>query len=143
MPRASRRTVRKEIDLELKDNFASLISSLSASKEIEQFFQDFLTKEEGTMLTKRLMLHLMLENGYRTSDIQAFLSISKETVRVHRNTWSRGGITYKKVISKIARREKTRQFFKKIERMLKPIDLAMKSRNDMKARAKFASGNWD
>lgn len=143
MPRASRRTVRKEIDLELKENFASLISSLSSQKEIEQFFQDFFTKEENTMLTKRLMMHLMIENGHRTSDIQAFLSVSKETVRVHKNVWGKGGETYRKVISKIAKREKTKQFFKKIEKMLKPIDLAMKSRNDMKARVKFASGDWD
>ncbi|MBI2420884.1 MAG: hypothetical protein HYV38_02260, partial [Candidatus Levybacteria bacterium] len=98
MPRASRRAVRKEVDLELKDNFASLISSLSFQEDIEQFFQDFLSKEETTMLTKRLMLHLMLENGYKTSDIQSFLSISKETIRVHKNIWSRGGVTYKKVI---------------------------------------------
>lgn len=143
MPRASRRTIRKEIDLELKDNFAFLISSLSSRNDIEQFFQDFLTREENTMLTKRLMLHLMLENGYRTSDIQAFLSISKETVRVHKNVWEKGGATYRKVIEKIAKQEKTKQFFKKLENLFKPIDLAMRSRSDMKARAKFGSGDWD
>ena len=143
MPRASRRSVRKEIDLELKENFDSLISSLSAKSDIEQFFRDFLTPEESTMLTKRLMLHLMLENGYRTSEIQAFLNISKETVRVHKNIWSRGGATYRKIISKIAGQEKTRQFFKKLEKLLKPFDLAIRSRNDMKARAKLASGDWN
>ena len=143
MPRASRRTIRREVDLELKDNFASLISSLSSRNDIEQFFQDFLTREENTMLTKRLMLHLMLENGYRTSDVQVFLSISKETVRVHRNIWSRGGATYRKVIFKIAKEEKTKQIFKKLEELFRPIDLALRSRNDMKARAKLASGNLD
>lgn len=143
MPRASRRTVRKEVDLELKENFASLISSLSSKNDIEQFFQDFLTREENTMLTKRLMMHLMIENGHRTSDIQAFLSVSKETVRIHKNVWGKGVDTYKKVISKIAKREKTRQFFKKLEKMFRPIELEMKSRNDIKARAKFASGDWD
>lgn len=143
MPRASRRTIRKEVDLELKDNFAFLISSLSSKKDIEQFFQDFLTHEENTMLAKRLMLHLMLENGYKTSEIQAFLSISKETIRVHKNIWERGGLTYKKVISKIARQEKTKQFFKKLENLFKPIDLAIRSRNDMKARAKLGSGDWN
>lgn len=143
MPRASRRTIRKEVDLELKDNFAFLISSLSSRNDIEQFFQDFLTREENTMLTKRLMLHLMLENGYKTSEIQAFLSVSKETVRVHKNVWEKGGTTYRKVIEKIAKQEKTKQFFKKLENLFKPIDLAIRSRNDMKARAKLGSGDWN
>jgi len=143
MPRASRRSVRKEVNEELRENFSSLISTLSSQKEIEQFFDDFLTREENTMLSKRLMLHLMLENGYKSQDIQAFLSLSKETVRIHRGLWSRGGQTYRNIISKIAKRQKAKEFFEKLEKIFKPVNLALKSRNDMRARAKFASGDWD
>lgn len=142
MPRASRIPVGKEVSNELKENFASLISSLSSSSEIEQFFHDFLTKEENTMLMKRLMIHLMFENGYRNSDIRALLGVSKETVRHHRDIWQRGGENYKKTISKIAKKEKTREFFRKLENIFKPLSLAMKAQGDMKARAKFATGDW-
>ena len=61
MPRASKRSVDKNLRIELQDNFAYLISSLHKSSDIQQFFETFLTDEEKTMLTKRLMLHLMLE----------------------------------------------------------------------------------
>ena len=53
MPRVSRKNVSKSIHGELDENFAFLISSLSQATEIKQFFQDFLTDEEKTMLTDR------------------------------------------------------------------------------------------
>lgn len=142
MPRASRKPIKKDVGIELEEHFASLISSLQNAKDIKQFFQDFLTKEEKTMLTKRLMLHLMFENGYKPFQIETVLSMSRETIRVHGNIWSRGGVVYKQIISKIAKREKAKRFWEKVEKILKPIDLALRSKTDMKARAKFASGNW-
>lgn len=142
MPRASRRPLKKELDVETKEHFASLISSLKTSSEIEKFFQDFLTREEITMLTKRLMLHLMLENGYKTQEIESVLAMSKETIRVHKHIWERGGSTYKIILQKIAARETAKRFWAKVDKILKPIDLLMKSRTNMKARAKLASGVW-
>lgn len=140
MPRASRNPIKRAISQDLNDNFAFLISSLHNSKEIQQFFEDFLTREEKIMLTKRLMLHLMLENQYTITEIGSVLGISRETIRVHRNIWGRGGIIYKNIIRKIADREKTKEFWQKVERILKPLELVMSSRSDMKARAKLLSG---
>lgn len=94
------------------------------------------------MLSKRLMLHLMLENGYKSFEIEKVLGISGETVRVHNNIWSKGGETYKKIIRRMAKREKTKIFRRGIEKILKPIDLALNVRTNMKARAKLASGDW-
>lgn len=143
MPRVSRKVINKTINEELKEHFTSLISALTNTKEIEEFFQDFLTDEEKVMLAKRLMLHLMLENGYKIFQIETVLGISRETIRVHKNIWSRGGQTYRKLIIKIARREKAKHFWEKIEEILKPIDLALKSKTDMKARAKLATLSYD
>ena len=78
MSRASRKPVEKDLDQQLQENFTSLISNLNSSTNIEGFFKDFLTKEEKTMLGKRLMLHLMLEKGYKNDQIKAVLGISKE-----------------------------------------------------------------
>lgn len=142
MPRVSKKRIKEEIKEELKGHFAFLISSLNNSKEIEQFFQDFLTSEEKTMLTKRLMLHLMLENKYESYKIESVIGVSYETIRIHKNIWSKGGENYKRIINKIANRERTKRFFEKLEKFLKPISLVLKAKTDMRARAKLASGDW-
>lgn len=143
MPRVSRIPVNKSIKEELEEYFVSLISSLNNSNEIKQFFQDFLTKEEKLMLAKRLMLHLMLENGYKPFQVQQVLSISRETVRTHSNVWARGGSVYKKIIKKIAKKETAKRFWERVEKILKPIDLALRAKTDMKARAKLVTLPYD
>lgn len=143
MPRASKRKLNKEINLELTENFSYLISSLQNQKEIEQFFKDFLTKEENLMLAKRLMLHLLLDNKYKSLEIQSILGMSKETIRVHKTNWEKGGETYKKIINKIANRRKVKFFLQAIEKKLRPLELALQSKTNMKARAKFLSGDYD
>jgi len=143
MPRVSKKSLNKEINSELKENFSSLISSLQNPKEIEQFLNDFLTKEENLMLAKRLMLHLLLDNKYKSLEIQSILGVSKETVRVHKVNWERGGETYKKIINKIANKRKVKLFLQAIEKKLRPLELALQSKTNMKARAKFLSGDYN
>lgn len=143
MPRASKKILKKEINAELKENFASLISSLQNPKDIEQFFNDFLTKEENIMLSKRLMLHLLLENNYRSLEMQSFLGISKETVRVHKSNWEKGGETYRKIINKIAKGRKIKLFLQAIDKKLRPLEFALQSKTNMKARAKLLSGDYN
>ncbi|PJA90971.1 MAG: hypothetical protein CO135_03775, partial [Candidatus Levybacteria bacterium CG_4_9_14_3_um_filter_35_16] len=91
MPRVSKRPIGKKVGEDLKESFASLISSLQTSNEIEQFFKDFLTNEESTMLAKRLMIYLMLENKHTASDIELVLSMSRESIRFHQKAWENGG----------------------------------------------------
>lgn len=143
MPRASKRFINRQLDEDLEEYFSILISNLNNPKEIESFFNDFLTSEEKLMLTKRLMLHLMLENNYKDFEIEQVLKISGETVRVHRNIWSKGGTAYKKVIGKIAGKQKTKLFWKKIEKMLKPLELALEAKTNMKSRARLASADFN
>lgn len=140
MPRVSRRQVNATVHGELEENFAFLISSLYKSTEIKQFFQDFLTDEEKMMLTKRLMLHLMLEQGYGQSQIKTVLNMSRETIRVHKRIWEKGSTTYKLMIKKIAKREKIKQFWKTVEKILQPINLALQAKTNMQARAKLMTG---
>ncbi len=140
MPRASRRPINKRLGNDLEESFSDMISTLQKSSDIKQFLNDFLTREEKTMLFKRLMLHLMLEKGYKNSEIEATLGIRYETIRVHKNNWEKGSEVYKLVLRKIASKQKARIIFKRIENAFGRIDLALKARNDMKARAKFATG---
>jgi len=62
---------------------------------------------------------------------------------MYKEKWKNGGEKYKKTIQKIAKREKTKEFWKKIEKLLKPLELALESKTNMKARAKFATGDWE
>ncbi len=141
MPRASRQPINKSLNRDLEESFSDLISSLQRPNDIKSFLNDFLTKEEKTMLFKRLMLHLMLEKGYESSKIQSTLGIRYETIRVHKNTWEKGNEVYKSVLRKIASKQKARLIFKRIEKVFDKLDLTMKARNDMQARAKFATGD--
>ena len=141
MPRASRNPISKTLSRDLEESFSDLISSLQKSNDIKLFLKDFLTKEEKTMLFKRLMLHLMLEKGYKSSEIQTTLEVRYETIRVHKNNWERGDEVYKSVLRKIASKQKARLIFKRIEGMFDKLDLAMKARSNMQARARFATGD--
>ncbi len=142
MPRVSQKTINKETNLEIRENFSFLISSLQNPNDIEQFFADFLTHEENLMLAKRLMLHLLLNNQYKSLEIQSILGISKETVRTHANNWEKGGETYKKIINKISGRRKVKLFMQAVEKKMRPLELALKSKSNMKARAKLLNGDY-
>jgi len=139
MPRASRRPVNKNFDQDLKENFSSLIATLNNSSEIRQFFNDFLTHEEQTMLTKRLMLHLMLERGYRTSQIQSTLGITKETIRIHRRIEGKGNLLYKRVLSKIDRKAEKRMLWKRLEKTLRPAGFLLSKGESIKTSANLQS----
>lgn len=141
MPRASQIPISSTLNKDLEESFSDLISSLNRKGDIHLFLNDFLTKEEKIMLFKRLMLHLMLEKGYTGRQIQATLEIRYETIRIHKINWERGSDVYKSVLRKIASKQKARLIFKRIEKMFNKLDLAMKVRNDMQARAKFATGD--
>lgn len=142
MGRVSKSKLHEQQLREITDHFSYLISSLHASSEIENFFSDFLTKEEKVMLAKRLVLFMMIKRGYSPSAIQSALHMSYETVRNYTNQLSYKNQQFQKTIERLMKREKTKEFWKRVEKLLKPLDLAMKARTDMKARAKLASGDW-
>lgn len=137
MPRTSKRQLNQKVKIELQDNFAYLISSLNNSNDIQNFFKDFLTDEERMMLSKRLMVHLMLDRGYETQDICSAVGVSKEMVRIHKTNNHIGGPVYKKIISKLVQRKEIKEFWKKVEKSLKPLEYMLTAKTNMKSRAKL------
>ena len=127
---------------EIKEHFAFLISSLSNSNEIKNFLDEFLTKEEKIMLTKRLGLFMMLKRNFHSEAIKSALHVSYETVRTYQNQLQYKNSSFHQTIERLLKRENVINFFKKVEKILKPIDLAISAKRDMRARAKFASGDW-
>ena len=142
MPRVSHAPLNGKLLREIEDHFSYLISSLTNSNDIEDFFGEFFTKEEKVMLAKRLVLFMMLKNNYSPRIIQTAIHISYETVRSHANQIDNKNQKFHVVIEKLIAREKTKEFFQKINDLLKPIDLALRAKTDMKARAKLTSGDW-
>ena len=142
MPRASKFSLRQKQFEEMNSHLLYLISSLNNKSEIEDFIESFLTKEEKIMLTKRLVLFMMLHKEYSPSIIKNTLHISYETIRIYQNQLISKNKTFQKLIENLLKRQESLNFFKSINKLLKPLDLAFNSKRNMKARAKFASGNF-
>jgi len=142
MPRVSKiRLEQKQLE-EMNTHLSYLISSLNNSGEIISFMEEFLTKEEKTMLVKRLMLFIMLKRKYSPSVIQSALHISYETVRTYQNQLNNKSKTFNDMITRLINRDQTKELFVKIDKILKPLSLALEAKNNMKSRAKFLSGDY-
>lgn len=135
MPRASKQRLDNEIWREIHQVFPEFISTFNKT-ELETFLEEFLTKEEKTMLAKRLVLYHLLLGGFRDYEINQHLKISLETIRLARTSLEFRG---KKFRDKVKNLKLTSQTKKEQPSWL---ELALKSKSDMKARAKLLSGDY-
>jgi len=139
MPRASRAKLHPKKIEEIEEYFSFLIASLNSSGEIENFLDGFLTKEEKVMLSKRLVLLMMLQRGYPSSIIQSVLHLSHESIRIYANMLPTRNKLFKETIERLIKRGKTQEFWQKVDKILTPLDLALRAGTDVKARAKIYS----
>lgn len=142
MPRASKFSLKHKQFEEMNSHLLYLISTLSNKNEIGNFLGSFLTKEEKIMLTKRLVLFMMLKKQYPPSIIKNVLHVSHETIRIYQNQLLARNSLFQKILDKLLRRQETLNLFGRINNLIKPLDLALRSKRNMKARAKLASGNY-
>ncbi len=139
MPRASKRKLDQKKLKNISSQLTYLISNLSRDSEIEDFLDNFLTREEKIMLSKRLVLFMILKKGYLPSTIKSLLNISYETIRIYQNQLSGKSQIFHEILEKLLKSQRNRDIFKNIEEILKPLDLALKSKTNMKARSAFLS----
>lgn len=142
MSRVSKKFINKDFEKELEEHLSFIVSSLSDKKEINVFLNEFLTDEEKKMLGKRLILYALLYRGFSNSDINSALSMSFETIRWYKEVYNDKSEVFKKIINKIIKREKSKEFWKKIDKILEPLALALESKTNMRSRARFASGDF-
>ncbi len=143
MPRVSKRKPNKKAEEELVYNFIQIISKINNEKVARNFLNDLFTKEEKIMLSKRLMLFALLRKNYSPSTINSILSISYETIRIHSNQLPFKSSDFIKVLDVIIKTKDMEEFWKKVDRLLKPIDLFLQSKTNMKARSKLLFGDLD
>lgn len=142
MGRVSKKGVNKELIKEVEEQLSFLISSLTNTDEINLFLSEFLTREEKLMLGKRLVLYMMLYKGMTDSQIHSALSMSRETIYWYRQVYENKTELFKKNINKLIAREKNKELWQKIEKILEPFYLAMEAKRNMKARARLATGDF-
>lgn len=142
MGRVSKRVINKDLEKELEEQLAFIVSSLTDNNEISLFLTEFLTREEKIMLGKRLVLYMLLYKGLTNTEIYRTLSISRETVRWYRQVFEKKPEIFRKQIHKLISRERSKEFWQKVDKILEPFELAMKAKTDMKARARLAHGDF-
>lgn len=142
MPRASKFRFNEKEFKKIYSHLLYTISSINNSVDVEKFLDGFLSKEEKIMLAKRLVLFMMLKRNYPPSVIQGALHISYETVRINQNQLSSKNSYFQTLLSRLIKREQTKELFEKLDKTLKPLALALESKTNMKSRAKFISGDY-
>ena len=129
MPRVSQVPVDRDVYKNITDSFANLVSDLGKKEEAKIFLSDFLTKEEKLMLSKRLVLALMIKQGYSSNEIKEVLKVSRTTITLMKH-W----LFYKKGINvginKLISIEKRNKSEDKIEGILKHLPPLTRSKKD-------------
>ncbi len=141
MGRVSRKIIDKELQKQLEAQLSFIISSLTNKKEIEVFLNEFLTKEEKVMLGKRLILYMLLEKGWTSTQIYRVLGMSYETIRWYKALFESKPDLFKITLQKLIKREKSRELWEKFEKIFETMTLALQAKTNIKARAKLAQGN--
>ncbi len=141
MPRISRYPLKKNDLDEITEHFIYLVSSLRASRDIACFLEEFLTTEEKIMLTKRLVMFVMIKNGYDEQTVRSTLHMSHETIRTYKRKLQEKSQSFHEILEILLHRKRTKQFFKTFEHILEKINTLAKSKTNMKARAKILSGS--
>ena len=115
----SKSSLSPKIKREIEASFWWVLANLQREEEVKNFFNDFLSPTEKTMLIKRLAIAVLLLKGYTYENIREVLKVSYPTIN-HIQRWlSGGGKGYRMVFDKLIAREKFDEFFESIDNFLK------------------------
>ena len=142
MGRVSKKVIDKNFLDQIEDQLSFLIESLNNRNGINEFMNEFLTREEKTMLGKRLILYMMLYKGMTSKQIHNSLGMSLETIHWYKQTYDGKSELFRKNIEKLIDRERAKEMWSEVERILEPVSLALDSKTNMRARAKLFSGDF-
>ena len=115
MPHVSKKKMGERISKQIGSEFIIFINNLS-SKDRSKLFNDFFTKTEKIMLSKRLGLLVMLLRGNSTSEIQKFLKITPQTINRFRKSIENG--SHKVIVCSISKPKNSDSIVKFIELLI-------------------------
>lgn len=143
MTRVSKRQLPSSELARLGDLLNSCIIRLNTKQKSELFLSDFLTNEEKIMLAKRLVIFIMLSQKYDTKVIQSALKVSYETIRIYKMQLKSKSKEFTETIDSLTKQENTKELLKAVNKILHPLELALQSKTNTKARAKLYNPDID
>lgn len=87
------------------------IAGIKKKKEVEDFFNDFLSPTERIVLAKRLAIAVMLAKGHDYSTIRKTLKVSPPTIAAVNGCLRYAGEGYQKVIDRLMKEEAIKDAF--------------------------------
>ena len=114
MTQVSRYPISKKVAERIFEVFLKTLVEIRSNEEADQFVSDLLTPTEKIMLSKRLAIAFLLEKGYDYRTIQQIIRVSAPTITSVNIARKYGKEGYKKLISKITKDEKLKNFFEEV-----------------------------
>lgn len=110
MTQVSKYKLRDDIKLQIEDLFYTSIAKLKNKKEVESFLSEFLTRNEKTMLSKRVAVGILLSRGFNYREISRELKVSTSTITSYALIYKYGK-NYKRMVDLIESKIKTEKVF--------------------------------
>ncbi len=126
MVQVSKRMLQKQVTERIMNLFWSSLASLS-SEDVSLFLDDLLTPTEKIMLAKRFSIAFMLLKDYDYFTINNILKVSDPTIWSIKTSLTYKGKGYKRIISKIMKEEKWKEFWQNFDNFL--VDLLPPPKN--------------
>ena len=101
MSKISKNKVNYKVGDLIKEQLISALAAIKDKNEMSNFLDSLLTNSERVMLTKRLAIAVLLENGVSYSDISKLLKVSSVTVGFVKNNVLKDNDSYTLLVQKI------------------------------------------
>lgn len=95
MPQISRFKLHERVERELTETFLESLVSINNKQFAQYVLADLFTPTERIMLGKRILIAMLLQQGYGYREIVPALKVSAGTVNAVRTTLVRGGEGFK------------------------------------------------
>lgn len=118
MAQVSRYPISKEVYDRCWEIFTKTLIGIRDSKDADEIISDLLTPTERIMVTKRLSIAFLLNQGYEYREISKILRVSSPTISMVSLALKWGKNGYKKAVDRILRDEKLRETLNKTAQAL-------------------------
>jgi TrpR-related protein YerC/YecD len=113
MTKVSKKQLQRNIDAYLQEQLWRAITLLGNKQQVKEFLRDILTNTEIVMLSKRLQVIKMLEEGCTYKQISKALNMSEATINKLYNQYNLFGAGFKNIIPKLQKIESSVKKHKK------------------------------
>lgn len=110
MTQVSKYKVPQIINDQILDIFFQTIANLKTKEQVAEFFKEFISPTEKTMLSKRLAIGYLIAKGCDYREVSRTLKVSTTTVSNFASKY-KYGTTYKIIVDNIMTKIKTKELF--------------------------------